>query len=407
LRIRALLQPLSLSKGNLSDKDRTMLDQTQYRLAEHIAKQQLPTWRIAQRHTLEVFEKAGFPVRANSFADLRPLIDTMQENRFDSYMRELGGLTPERHSLLMTALREISIFQLKHFNSQEIIIPLSTVISALAIYHKISVLKPSFRNILEIGPGCGYTSLFFGQHPGLENYSSVEACESFYLLQSLLGTHVFGTGFREYAAVPNHSPAGSSWHGERHFQSNDYEHLNTLDLSDSPQHREVCSHYPWWRIPDLSACGRTFDVITSNANLNEFSVSALTEYLSLSYQLLADDGIFFFQCPGWNHDGRDTNRFLYEAGFAPLFLAEGNVELRLGERDGSGERLIHQEFTVPNGVLIKRGHPLWAQQFRWEQFAQPTICFAEPRILDAFFPTDMGPLHDRSDLLSDLRASLF
>src|SRR5690349_19375336 len=102
-------------------RDRMMLDQVQYRLAENVAKQQLPTWRIAQRHTLEVFEKAGFPVRVNSLADLRPLIDTMQENRFDSYMRELGGLTPARHSLLMNALRGISIFQLKYFNTQELI----------------------------------------------------------------------------------------------------------------------------------------------------------------------------------------------------------------------------------------------------------------------------------------------
>jgi hypothetical protein len=248
--------------------------------------------------------------------------------------------------------------------------------------------------------------LFLAQHPGLENYSSAEACESFYLLQSLLGTHVFGSGFREYAAVANHSASRAEWHGNSLFQSGDYEHLNTLDLSESPRHREICSHYPWWRIPDLAACGRTFDVITSNANLNEFSVSALTEYLSLSCQLLADDGIFFFQCPGWNHDGRDTMRFLYEAGFAPLFLAGGNVELQLGGSDGTAQRVIHQEFTVPNGVLIKRGHPLWAERFRWDLFTQPSVCFAEPRILDAFFPVESGPLRDRSDLLGELGASI-
>ena len=74
-------------------------------------------------------------------------------------------------------------------------------------------------------------------------------------------------------------------------------------------------------------------MVTSNANLNEFSISALTEYLALSCELLADDGIFFFQCPGWNHDGRDVMRFLYEAGFAPLFLAQGNVELQLADPD--------------------------------------------------------------------------
>lgn len=387
-----------------------MLDPTQYRLAETIAKQQLPTWRIAQRHTLEVFEKAGFPVRANSLADLRPLIDTMQENRFDSYMRELGGLTPARRSLLIGALRDICILQLKYLNTQEVIVPFSTVMSALAIYQKISLLKPDFKSVLEIGPGCGYTSLFFARHEGLENYSSIEACESFYLLQSLLDTHLFGSNFREYAAVPGQSlgqsPGDSSWHGGGYFRSDDYEHLNVLTVAGSARHREICSHYPWWRIPDLAGCGRKFDVITSNANLNEFSVGALTEYLALSYQLLADDGIFFFQCPGWNHDGRDTNRFLYEAGFAPLFLAAGTVELRLGGEGGVGGRLIRQEFTVPNGVLVKRGHPLWAGQFRSECFSQLNVCFAEPRLLDAFFPTEAGELPDRHDLLEELGASL-
>jgi hypothetical protein len=383
-----------------------MLDTARYRLAEQIAKQQLPTWRIAQRHALEVFEKAGFPVRAESLADLRPLLDTMQENRFDGYMRELGGLTPANEALLVGALREIGLFQLKYFNSQEIIIPFSTVMSALAIYHKISILKPGFRNVLELGPGCGYTMLFFAQHPALENYSSVEACESFYLLQSLLGTHVFGTGLREYAAVAGEPPPQPAWQGGVSSHASEYEHLNTLDLSRVSRHREVCSHYPWWRIPDLAACGRKFDVVTSNANLNEFSTSALSEYLALSCELLADDGIFFFQCPGWNHDGREVMKFLYEAGFAPLFLAQGTVELQLAGPDGGAQRSIHQEFTVPNGVLIKRGHPLWAERFRWDLFAQPSVCFAEPRVLDAFFPRETAPLRERSDLLAELGAAL-
>lgn len=383
-----------------------MLDSAQYRLSEHIAKQRLPTWRIAQRHALEVFEKAGFPVRVESLSDLRPLIDTMQENRFDSYMRELGGLTPAHEALLVGALRDIGLFQLKYFNSREIIVPFSTVMSALAIYHKISVLKPGFRNVLELGPGCGYTALFFARHPGLENYSSVEACESFYLLQSLLATHVFGSGLREYAAVAGDPPPQPAWHGGVSSHASEYEHLNTLDLSGVSRHREVCSHYPWWRIPDLAASGRKFDVVTSNANLNEFSTSALSEYLALSREVLADDGIFFFQCPGWNHDGRDVMKYLYEAGFAPLFLAGGNVELQLAGLEGGGQRSIHQEFTVPNGVLVKRGHPLWAERFRWELFTQPSVCFAEPRVLDAFFPRETAHLRERSDLLAELGAAL-
>jgi hypothetical protein len=248
--------------------------------------------------------------------------------------------------------------------------------------------------------------LFFAQHPGLQNYTSIEACESFYLLQSLLGTHVFGSGYREYAAIPKHSVSSSSWQGEPVFPASDYEHLHALDLSKSPRHREISSHFPWWRIPDLASCGRTFDVITSNANLNEIAPNALKEYLSLSNQLLADDGIFFFQCPGWNHDGRDTMRFMHDAGFAPLFLGEGNIELRLGSPDGTEERVIKQAFTVPNGVLVKRGHPLWAERFRPECYRQPSICLAEPRLVHALFATETGPLRDQGELLAALGESV-
>ena len=57
-------------------------------------------------------------------------------------------------------------------------------------------------------------------------------------------------------------------------------------------------------------------------------------------------------------------------------------------------------------MLVKRGHPLWAERFRWDLFAQPSVCFAEPRVLDAFFPREMAPLRERSDLLAELGAAL-
>ncbi len=113
----------------------------------------------------------------------------MQENRFDSYMRELGGLTPAHEALLVGALRDIGLFQLKYMNSQEIIVPFSTVMSALAIYHKISVLKPGFRNVLELGPGCGYTALFFAVIGAWRTTARSRPASVLLLQKALLGTH--------------------------------------------------------------------------------------------------------------------------------------------------------------------------------------------------------------------------
>ena len=70
-----------------------MIDPATYRASELLAKSMSPHWRIAQTHNLDHFERAGFPVRISSVREIGPIVDSMQENRFDSYMRELDGLT--------------------------------------------------------------------------------------------------------------------------------------------------------------------------------------------------------------------------------------------------------------------------------------------------------------------------
>ena len=55
-----------------------MLEPEIYRISERLAKAQMPTWRLAQTHAVDHFEKTGFPVRVSSLREVGQLLDTPQ-----------------------------------------------------------------------------------------------------------------------------------------------------------------------------------------------------------------------------------------------------------------------------------------------------------------------------------------
>src|SRR5215470_12041239 len=113
-----------------------MLEPEIYRRNERLAKAQLPTWRVAQTHNVDHFEKAGFPVRISSIREVGQLLDTMQENRFEKYMRELGGLTEGEYDLIIKACRDAVVMQLTYLPTRRPILPLSTLLSSFTLYKK-------------------------------------------------------------------------------------------------------------------------------------------------------------------------------------------------------------------------------------------------------------------------------
>ena len=167
-----------------------MLEPEIYRISERLAKAQMPTWRLAQTHAVDHFEKTGFPVRVSSLREVGQLLDTMQENRFDGYMRELGGLTESEYALLIKACRDVVLFQLTYFSNRRPTLPLSTLLSVFTLHRKFLAVDRNFRSVIEIGPGCGYLPFFLRHQASLQNYSQIEACESFYLLQNLSLIHI-------------------------------------------------------------------------------------------------------------------------------------------------------------------------------------------------------------------------
>lgn len=288
-----------------------MLDPHTYRRNERLAREQLTTWRTAAAHSLDHFEKIGFPVRIDSIAEVGQLLDTMQEGRWDTYMAELGGLTDTEHGFFVGICCDALLFQMIYLPARAPVVPLTTLLSSFVLYLKCIGVDADLRSVLEIGPGCGYLSFFLTRHPALRNYSQIEACESFYILQNLVNVHCFGHRFDERA------------------------HLG-------PGRKALCHHYPWWQLDCLRMeAGHgpaRFQIITSNANLLEFSVAALDEYLALAHKLLLPDGVFIVQCPGAPSNGVDA------AGLDAKLAANGFQVLSQGQPP---------EFAVANFLFVR------------------------------------------------------
>jgi len=332
-----------------------MLDAVTYRANEAAAKRAIASWRIANINDPYIFQNQGFPVRADSFLDLAQILDTMHEARFDFYMRELGGLTNgEAESFVNVCLDYIDFYQ-SVFQQERVVVPLSTMIAHLVIYKKLCGCDPNFGRVLEIGPGCGYLSFFLRNHASLVDYTQIESTESFYLLQSHINSHVFGSRFAERALHPDpqnlhnfHMPK-AKWYYEWH-----YEDQKVLNCGRPI----VCNHLPWWRTGD--AAGKQYDLVTSNANLNEFSEGALIQYLSLIRDVLKPDGILVSQCLG---GGTPTHDRVLDVLHAHDFGTAAVV---------AGDQIAGKNFCVANGIFVGRGHPLY-ERFKVKPAAWPHV----------------------------------
>lgn len=341
-----------------------MLDPDIYRMSERLAKARLPTWQIAQTHNVDHFEKVGFPVRIGGVQDLGPLLDTMQENRFDKYMHELGGLTEQEYAMILEACHYAVMFQLSYFPWRQPVLPASTLLSVFCLYKKLIGVDPNFQSVLEIGPGCGYLSYFLRHHRALENYSQIEACESFYILQNLVNLHCFGPSFCDRAHLDQ--AANVSDHFVTPNAVTEFAPLVHIDRG-----RPRCTHYPWWRIGELISQDIKFQIVTSNANLLEFSQAALTDYLGLIHKVLLPSGAFLVQCMGYPSHGSIQSLLdvLRQNGFALLAMAQENITTPPPRVVGGsdllkeikGERMLSDGvvFTVNNALLVKSGHHLF------------------------------------------------
>jgi SAM-dependent methyltransferase len=358
-----------------------MLDVQTYRANELLAKSMVPHWRIAQTHNLDHFERAGFPVRIDSVRELGPIFDTMQENRFANYMSELGGLSDAEYDMTLAACRDAVIFQMTYLPHREPVLPISTLLSALALYKKLCGVSETFKSVLEIGPGCGYLSFFLKHHRTLTNYSQIEACESFYILQNLINIHCFAHRCDE-RALPHESTRGIDVFAQEG---------PVTELSSKVRlkgHSPCCHHYPWWRIGELVSQDRRFDLVTSNANLLEFNPAALDDYLAVIQRVLSPAGALVVQCTGFPAQGTDEQLLdkMHAKGFAPLFFVQQNKPIKnpLEQAALSAGTLHSVQFDVTNALFVRSGHPLFG---RYHQKPSRRLHFAaaEPVVGSVYF----------------------
>ncbi len=114
-------------------------------------------------------------------------------------------------------------------------------------------------------------------------------------------------------------------------------------------------------------------MITSNANLMEFSTAALYDYLALVRDKLDDDGIFFVQCFGYGGGvGRTIDTLwdaLYAFKLAPLFIVSDShidVSTLLQAIPSDVKRIA----LMPAGFTVRQ--LVSSQQFR-ERFTSITL----------------------------------
>ena len=322
-----------------------MIDAAAYRANEINAKRAIADWRLSNVNDPYVFQNQGFPVRADSFLDLAQILDTMQEGRFDFYIKELGGFTEEDTRFFVKVCLDYIDFYTSFFQRERVVVPLSTLIAHFVAYKKLLGYNPNFTRVLELGPGCGYLSFFLRHHKPLVDYTQIESTESFYLLQSHINSHIFGSRFAEHAlsrlALDDHGKyvPKLNWHNPFH-----YEDQKIISVKTEP----VCNHFPWWRIGEVAR--RKYDIVASNANLNEFSREALFQYLSLIRDVLSEDGAIVAQCLGGGSPTYDSIfANMKSVGFVPVALVQG------------GHNLDGRVFVVANGVFVGEKHPLYSK----------------------------------------------
>ena len=321
-----------------------MIDINYYDSEEKLAKENVNHWIISKSYNLDVFQKSGFPIQFDNIQELYKIFDTMQEERFDSFIKELKGLTQEEIQLLSKVLINIIKFQLIYFPEKEIIIPLDTLISQFTLSQKIIQLKNSKCSIFEFGPGSGLHSFIFKEIDQIKTYTYTDACQSFYMLQNYINSFLYKNKFKQHVLEKRESQVFS----KKKF---------SISLPNIKKKKYVCESYPWWKLNKVLKKNKKYDIVTSNANLLEFSEGALDDYLKFIPNIIKKDGLFFAHCLG--SDQLRNIQYLINKiiknNFAVVLMLKGNIQYQCKKTDKNME----QYFRLTNLILVHKKNKLY------------------------------------------------
>jgi len=364
-----------------------MIDPAAYDDAESLAYRASGSWTWRGLMSGSVLDYSNFPVRVRSIHDLKPLINAMDQMRYEHHLREIGGLREDDLVALSAVTKALARFFIHTFHDPNVIIPLGSLVSHLLVFRKISAL-PRRERMLEIGGGSGFLPLFTAKADGFGHRNQIEVTQSFYVLQSLLNSHLFGIRFSDRAVdAPPPAPIEALARSAGIITAG-FEPTARLGFDVSP----AMTQYPWWKVNEAFDPERPYDVAVSNANVYEMTLDAFILYFSNLSKCLAPEGVVLFQEVGatGRSQGVDRLAMLLDYGFRPLVNADR----------GTGERPL----SCDNVVLVKDTHPHWndtAQDFSTQHF--PT----DVPLVRAMFGLDRpaGSNLPRHDLLKRFVAS--
>lgn len=345
------------------------MDIRTYDDAEQQAREAVAAWQLLRLFSPVAFANADFPTRVRTVHGLRPILDCMHGGRFAAFVTERGGFDRADLDAMAKALASFARFHRRTFGDDEALLPIASIVSQYLIFTKLAGI-PNRARILEIGSGCGYLSFFLATDPAVVRYDKIEITQSLYALQSLVDSHCYADDFHNGAVrAPARAPVGVlplESEGQSLFAPQ-----STVTITAEPR----SALHPWWRIDD--ALSRTYDVVTSNANLAEMRHGALVYYLSAIKRCLTDDGVFLIQCLG--SQGGDASRpevikALTSFGFRPLTMVAGS--------HGG------KQFALDNMLLIGPRHPDYHAAA--ESFGAPVLMRDHP-LVRAVYGLDRPP----------------
>ncbi|MBT3551271.1 MAG: hypothetical protein HOF70_19445 [Rhodospirillaceae bacterium] len=334
-----------------------MLDVETYDLAERLARISQTHFTFSSAHNLNAFLTNGFPIKVSSMNDLYQMVDSFHAGQLERLVAEMGAISQEDIDLLADVIELTIELQLQMFAERKPILAYAATLGTLCLYRKMRAINPNFSTVLEIGPGSGLLSYFLAQHTQLINYSQIEACQSLYLLQSAIGRHAFGLAHKERAFPPLENCSEFFGGINRPPWQEIGEQPETIPR---PLVETLCEHFPWWRTGDVAKRNNYFDIVTSNANLNEFSEPALHLYLKLTSEVLKEDGLFIAQGSGADFVGRTKHltRIFTDHKLAVVAFAHPGTVI-----ESNGDHPQQRTLVDDNILLVKEGHPIFDAYF--------------------------------------------
>ena len=392
-----------------------MLDIELYKECEQYARPTLPPWHIpTHSYFLFPFDE-GFNL--TSLPALRVLLNGGSDADFSAFMEDLGGLSSVESKQLLSALTDVVRYQQSSFFNAKPVVPVSNALRYFNIAKKILGINPTAKSLLEIESGLSLLP-FALKHtlPQVEMYCSIERNSTLYLAQHYINLFLHGKRFDQRLLSQVEESLYPVEKKERSAEESAFDPKPRSPIGVDKSKRAF--QIPWWQTGELDRVDLKFDVVVSTSNLQSVDPGALPTYLDKIKRTLSSDGILFAQgindtaaCYTKPVNPHNLLKGVYEAGFAPLFIAldshkKSAPEWKVSKTTEALDRVRPCKLACPYMVLITNNHPLFQKYYDVDNF-RDYFCAEEKNIVDTFLcKSDGARSYSQRELAEQLRSDL-